>query len=1084
VVAAAVGISCLDDTYPDEGRRALIRAWLRLQNVGESASDAMSAYLAARPDPFLRVVADPKCRAPAGDRSRVAHGAAASAPRPPGGSRGARAAVGRWLGRWSRRAQRFGDADTQARWQADRDAKIAGNLAQLTASEVALFQTLNEEVPVLPDLQLDRLAALLLAARPLECHAPGMLGWSFVQAVAADAQNAGEALAWVSRLNGVDPERTAEAARRLVEPVDAASSAPARAAAATLLRLLGPDDGAGRAEALRPRGVGQRWLRVERFSDTNPYDPDAPQPSNLDVARTVAERVTGDEIWTHISTTVQESDFRDVVPALARFDPTAVVEVLRRVIATAPERTGMRLRQLGWQLPELSPIFDAACVAAVRSAYDRLLADQSRVPTGDFAIVALQLFTALAPHLAAEEQLDLLLALPDSVPPFVAFRHALKPLPASVFERRLAAAVADTTARVRTLFFATAARTELTAGSRSVVAASLDSDDETEAACAAGVAYLADDAGLDDRVLEHAARAAPRAGDWGQHQERAIAAAIARRGRAALAALVLPQFAARTTGTLRDALAVALGIRVDRTLSRLLEPVAASPPPNMETTDRVSREGLRDRRSVEPAGEPTVNDGVLLNGETAEADARADERRRGMYDAVELYERALEAELGDDDVLATPPFDILHLVVDRDPARARGWLAAALAADDRAALGRVHNIALPLAGAYAAYDPDLAARVFRHLDDHDTHVNVVVGPEEVRLREHVLFRAPASEPIAALRRELFIDALDDETLARLTTAADTRGAGPWLDAFVDALVDSTNVGDQARGLAIAGFRDQNPASDRVLARAWSPGFLSDVSAHASTDYRRASWCDTWLTRAATAADGIEFWRYTALARVSQTRGACARSSAWPPVRCSTASAPNHSSACSGRARSVNGNAATPCLAARPRTASSQLCCGTACRNPPYTARHSSVPPRVLAQPLCRRRRGGRGRGRCEFASVSLRVRRADAVPKWLGQVNCPRTRPGTSALSRRACSTSLRLRLVGGVLGHGRRSTKAAYMAPPNADGRLPTNMGAPAPTGASAAASAASGRTAPAPAPTGSARGPRTRPRPADRRG
>ena len=53
IIAAAVGLACLDDGFPSQGRGALVDVWLGLQNIDDAAVEAMAGYVPVRPEAFL-----------------------------------------------------------------------------------------------------------------------------------------------------------------------------------------------------------------------------------------------------------------------------------------------------------------------------------------------------------------------------------------------------------------------------------------------------------------------------------------------------------------------------------------------------------------------------------------------------------------------------------------------------------------------------------------------------------------------------------------------------------------------------------------------------------------------------------------------------------------------------------------------------------------------------------------------------------------------------------------------------------------------------------------------------------------------
>jgi hypothetical protein len=873
IVAAATGLACLDAAFPAHGRRALIEAWIGLQNIDDDALQTMAAYVPACPYSFLDVL-----EWAGGQASGLTHYQSLLdlvmylRDRPT-----VQAAIAnrlrRWLGRWSRQAQIFSRDAAQIKRQADREARIGRRLGSLSVEEMALLQKMTVEEPAAPAMLFDHAAALLMAGRPLAPYASGLFGWALAQAVAGDVRSDDEGLAWVVRLNPVDWAETAAAVHELVASINETSAESMRDAAATVLRLLGDKASSDRADGFSPRLPGTRWRRIETFCNTNPHDPGAAQGTNLDNARNAAALIAPGTIWGGMGQTIEDSNLEGFTPALARFDPQVIVSLLRTIAATATSRTGMQLRQLAWHLPEISPLFDQATVSAVRSAYDALCADFSRMkaPNPDWAVSCL--FRALAPHLPPEAQLQLLLNLPSDCPLFLNILHSLEPAPAKVLESRLDAARAASNAQdfIRVLFFASASKAGLTPRSRSIIADALTDSDTAISGCAADVAYMAGDSELNSLVLDRAPVTSSTPGHPNElfpRKGKAIAAAIIGSRRQDMVRYVSPSFLDWVGSEIGGLALDLLAEYIQRVLGRLTKPVIAAAPRDISVYCMQSEDGLQARKWVGDRGAdsaPTDIRGFVSDFNDPEAAARRySERQKIMVAEALAYECAITKE-GAAELAVAPPSKSLHQIVAQCPVRFDAWMDALLATQDLQALGRIRNLGLSLAGAYAVRDAAVAARVFRLLRDHTPAVNVVIGQEGIPMYQHLLFSAPDSQPLDDLRRDLFATALDDAALEMATVAAEVCGAAGWLGRYVDLLVASDQPAEQARGITIAGFRHANPDSDQILAVNRGGGFLGQVSTVAAKCYQRAGWARHWLNAAGRTDDPIDFWRFSKLA---------------------------------------------------------------------------------------------------------------------------------------------------------------------------------------------------------------------------
>ena len=165
VEASSSRLACLDRSFPEEMRTALVRAWMGSQNVDYGASDAMSAYVRVCPTAFLRAAELPQDSAqpfvhrdlllalmmPSRDAPLVRSACSQRLPR--------------WLARWSRRSRTSFGQDIDAERQAEREARITARLASLTPREMAFFQNVTSEEPNVPAIALDDVATALIAGR-------------------------------------------------------------------------------------------------------------------------------------------------------------------------------------------------------------------------------------------------------------------------------------------------------------------------------------------------------------------------------------------------------------------------------------------------------------------------------------------------------------------------------------------------------------------------------------------------------------------------------------------------------------------------------------------------------------------------------------------------------------------------------------------------------------------------------------------------------------------------------------------------------------------------------------------------------
>lgn len=878
ILVAAAGLACLDESFPDTGRRSLIRAWLGLQNIPDAVVDAMCAYLAVRPGPFLDIAESPVTELGSGMHVQTLVSMIIFKRDNPAVRSALEVRFPRWLGFWSRNPRKIfrDDAKERDSWPERRRERIDLQRGAFHPEELDLFNRMTFEISNPTDVQLDNTAALLLASRPQAQYAKALLGWSMVQVVARDYFNAYDELKWVVSLNRVDWAETKARILPLIAHVNEQSSEPMRDSTALVLRLLGDRSSAERAAALSPRTKGKTWRLVANYCDTNPYDPDAPEGSNLANALSAVAKISASQIRTSFNVTSEDYKLKQLTPALVRFRPQAIVEVVRAVVATAPDRTGMELRQVSRLLPEISPLLDSISLASIRHSLQSLCDDPKRITTGDEGWIVTFIARAIIPHLAAEDQLDLLLTLPPETPLDISLQRGFAPLPSETLSVRLGKAWEDreTENIKRILLVASSCKHELNESLRELIAKALSSEDNVIVILAANAALAAGDPQMDDLLLDTVREAKltiDSTNQVGFSLGRAVAASVISRSRLDMIDFVPPAFLGYVVDKLGGIALDRLVHAIDKALTKLHIPISAQLPEGMSIDIEVSKD--EPKVSQSPKFAQKARDARDLEEQVSEMKnpigyiQRFRKQQKDMVATVEAFADALRRENAEY-ILSHPPLWGLEKTLSAYPEKAAGWLHKILAAQDGWELGQVRNLGLVLAGAYAEKDPILAHEIFLRLKDASAFppVNIVVGEAGVSLYDHALFSAELVPELEDLRRIRFEDAFDDAALEQATVAAESSGAGDWLISYVQRLTDSEHPGEQARGLTIAGLMTSNPVSEHILSVDWGDGFLGDVAENARKNYQRAGWARTWLEKTGASKTGIDFWRFCQLAQ--------------------------------------------------------------------------------------------------------------------------------------------------------------------------------------------------------------------------
>lgn len=872
IIAAAVGLACLDDDFPQTGRLDLIRAWLELQNVSNETFETIAAYISARPDAFLDTAELPEVNTRSLGLRQSLLGLLVYKRDHPRVSAAIHNRLPQWLGRWSRKAQVIGKGDEQIQRQNTRETRIAEALGKFSRSEHEFFNEVCTEVLELTEMKLDRAATLLMAGRTQAHYAYGLVAWAYAQTVAGDILDAARELAWVVRLNPVDHTKTEETVRQLISWITPNSSEPMRRGAAKALNLLGTQSAAALAESLFPRKLLKGWRRVEIFCDTNPHDPNAPAGSNLKNARTAAGQIQPLNVWNHMGTTSEDNNLEHITPALSRFEPDLIVTAIQEVAKSIEHRSQFPFRQLAWRLPELSPLFTKETIQAVEAAYHRLISELNVVRDEDFNWITSMLVNALTPHFDAEEQLDLLLSMPKSVPEYLHLRYGLKTLTAKILENRLEEAIhnPDSISLRRILFFASATPASLTDRSRQIIAEQMNSSESIVADCAAAVVLKAQDGPLNKLVVKQTQYQNNPTNVQAKYFLRGgpHAAAIIQQNRQDLLHLVAPPFLGHVAVALGGKALDMLADYFEISLKRLLQPLCTPEPKVGRVFLNISNDGFEFTKWADNSKETNPLEDLLSwneNTQDHQVEARvATDYEQEMWRKIDAYEEALAKEGA---AIIAFPSQGRGLVefAKRNPDRIRHWLDLILETRDNRTLRQVYNQGIVLAGTYATHDGNKAAEVLRHLYDYQPFVTVTIGKIQVNLYDQALFGTPDISELDPLREKEFFSAFNDATIEVKVAAAEVCGAINWLDTYINKLLESHHPGDQARGLTIAGLRNTNAVSTHAFERDWGMGFLGEVAKLGAKNYQRAQWAGYWLNCMLNASNPIDFWRFAKLA---------------------------------------------------------------------------------------------------------------------------------------------------------------------------------------------------------------------------
>ena len=860
ILGAAVTLACLDQLCPPVGRVALLVSWSKRQNVSQSAVDSVVSSLLARPEVCCDALEYTYVSTEYFPQRSVLETVLAENVDRPEIVKALGQYLPSWLGRWCRSEMPLPNSKAAGGAR----TSVEQNLSLLTADEMAVFRQLCPEVSSPQSAHTDSLAAVLLFAGPLEGRVESLWAWSLSQTVAGDYLSAREDIEWAIRLNPFDQPTIKCKVRELVGGVTLASSEPCRRAAALILRALGDAGSALIADDLSgPVPEGEKRRRVEFFCNTNPHDPDAQLCSNLPNAIATVTDVPVLSLRKGRFSTREDSDFRMALPALSRFAPAKVVSSIQVLARSVNDRDEMALRALCWDLPSDSPALDSSTIAILETALTRFV-EKEETWSSDSQLIVNELLRTILPHRDAEQQISLLLRMPEQVTLYLTLLGTLEHPDTKQIETALRQALqsqrSDAVARV--LFVASNEPIAFTPYQRKVVIAQLSSTSSTARAVAFDTIRQAGDPELDVYVLETAHKDGFRLGTRTDfYQTQTVVSAVIRSGQVANLVLVpfdLLQAAAALMGP--DAVE-SVTRSLDATLEQLLTPTQTASTLEFPVDVEGTPDGLLQRVRLLSAMED------IGFAEFADLEAAAHRHEELQKQRQTAYTNLLRvaAERHSPTILGVPSRRCIAAIVQQSPTRVHTWLKRILAENEPGRLAQVHNFGAVLAGAYAAIDGALSAAVLRHIKDALPLCRISYESDHIPLYQCAVFGEADSADINSLRDELVAAASTDYDLELCARAASLCGASPWLLRFIQKHYLDDHPAFQARAMILAGFC--TPAEDvrYVFAAERKSGFLKEVHLFALKQRTCALWAAHWCDRALKAADPVDFWRFGNLA---------------------------------------------------------------------------------------------------------------------------------------------------------------------------------------------------------------------------
>jgi hypothetical protein len=761
-------------------------------------------------------------------------------------------------------------AQERQKRQAEMDKKVDG----LTTSERAYFTTKLVECPRPHFDPLHRTTFYLLAGRPLIGFAPELARWAFSHALNPAIQAPDKEFRQLIRFNQLDWLETRQALLREIEGFNDNSSVVGDWARVEVLRATGATDDAAAANELagrltRDRDPSLGWSLIEKYCATDPCDPDASKPDNVDATASSYREIDPATIASHSGQTSEDHFMKMARAGVARFCLEDAIAAHRALAGHALGREGLSLRFAMFQLRDHS-------AALSRDHTDRLLAagldsasgrnadgsDRDEWISAQYAILLAQ------PHLTPDEQLE---AIANIKCENVLLDLARSALPASrgVVEATLTRVSKDDGAASVTAVLATIlwSGAPLSEAALELIGGFLNSKRSSVRAYALAIAAWTGNGDLLQAVVKSNWRASALKEENQSYEVWHGSSALLKATEQGwigigdtLDRIALDHYGF-AVGLLGERGASVVAARVDAALAASLGYTDA---PDLPEITLDAPEGLDLHPPLVSLAESSPPQGIRAQlDRTGETEAAFDERQERMSKAFRQFKNELsraDAML----VLSDLTFEGVKALTRADPNLARRWLGMLTSASNRQ-LRHLHQFAAELAMATVALDMPGADALLNRVLPLDPTVRRVQGKAKAPSIILALWRDSDSAPLRAICKRRLVAATSDAEIAMEVMAAFLANKDGLVAEVADELLATGEPANICRALMLSGYSDATAHAEAVIARfEGTEGFIGMAQKAAKEAYQRNGWARFWLARMLAAKEPQEFWQASVL----------------------------------------------------------------------------------------------------------------------------------------------------------------------------------------------------------------------------
>ncbi|QQO23858.1 hypothetical protein JJB98_30270 [Bradyrhizobium diazoefficiens] len=881
VLLAATLASILEEA-PAEVTAALIQSFVALQNLDQTLYTEFQALLKQDPRPFLVAL----------ENSALVEGVTANQSwlvqaindgrTTPACSKALRETLLRWLSMYSDDPERTmspshpGDQDEKRKEQrAKRAAEIASKVQHLCKAEQALLDSLIQQKRG-DYSQLSALAFQFLAGHPLAEYADGFRNWAFAAAFNGGYRDHHDEFNALLRLNIIDWAETRAAmlaAAKLFQGPD--TSKTGQWALVYLLNATADSNDAAAADGLynvltKDREHFGGWRLVESYCATDPCDPASSCPDNIDKTAQQYSSIDIAKLRLYMGNGQEDHFFEMARVGLARFRPSAAIDVMRRFADHALSRSTDDFRIAAFSLEQHTSALDAPLARRFVAKAAEIAAEALSGDKNNEKHIAAQYALLIAfPHMGGDEQLDAFLAHPKDQTFLCALADLFQPCDPIKLEAGLARAIAEgnEVAQFRTLAFAEHSSTPLTLRTKELTGSLLTSTHNHVRLSCLGLIQSTQDPTLLAALVDSGWTAtdldsATRRAEISNGSEALVAAS--KIGLISIeSCLERIDFSSyqRLVELLGSPAALAIAGRLETAIEKATNFKILRNLPDIEQLfeDRHWPSFIRvsDRR---PAQKTLSPEHLKELSDTGDAWY---ERQKRNQAAAEQFERDL-TEAGAQLIIRSITAGLVREIDKVSPRTVDKWLDCFLTMDQES-LDNLHNTASAVAEAISYRNSAGAASLMQRLSKGTPPVRASFGRDHLGINAVTVWAADSSPETRDIRFSRLDRMANDHDLANEVLAAVRADREPELRDYVLDRRNRPEPAHRARAAMVAGLSPDEPwALETIEMLKDSKGYLQGAYRGASYAMDRHTWSKHWASLMLRATSQEDFWRYSVL----------------------------------------------------------------------------------------------------------------------------------------------------------------------------------------------------------------------------